>query len=118
MRVVVVDDSQVVRRQVVELLKERKGIAVVGEAGDLPDGLRIVKETKPDFVVLDLNLPSGSGFRMVTDLKTEGLAPKVIVLTNYSDESFRRHAEYLGVHSFLDKSNEFERIADVIEAGI
>jgi len=114
MRVVVVDDSLVVRRQVVNLLRERSGIEVVGEAGDLADGLRTVKETRPDFVVLDLNLPGGSGFRLVGDFKRQGLHPKVVVLTNYADDAFRQHAEYLGVYSFLDKSNEFERIADVI----
>ncbi len=117
MRVVVVDDSLVVRRQVVGLLRERNDIEVVAEAGDLADGLEAVEGTRPDFVVLDLNLPSGSGFRLVGDFKAHGLHPKVVVLTNYADDAFRRHAEFLGIHAFLDKSNEFEKVADIIVGG-
>src|SRR5579864_4767535 len=61
LRVVLVDDSLEVRRRVAESLSEVQGVVIVGQAGDVPSGLRLLSEQQPDVLILDIELPGQSG---------------------------------------------------------
>ena len=108
MKIVIVDDSAVIRQRLVRQLRELDGIEVVGEADDVPVARKLVEKLKPDVAVLDIRMPSGSGADLVQELKQLKPAPTVIMLTNYPYPENRKKCMDLGADFFFDKSTEFQ----------
>ena len=108
MKIVIVDDSIVIRQRLVRQLRELDGIEVVGEANDVPVARKLVEKLKPDVAVLDIRMPSGSGADLVQELKQLKPAPTVIMLTNYPYPENRKKCMALGADFFFDKSTEFQ----------
>ena len=81
-RVLVVDDNAVIRRGVTSLLGEARDIAVVGEAGDGREAIRLAEQTRPDVVLLDIRMPVMDGVTAAASLSQHA---RVMMLT-YSDE--------------------------------
>ncbi|MGE5313334.1 MAG: response regulator transcription factor [Acidobacteriota bacterium] len=113
-KIVIVDDSVSIRRSVAEMLGEYPDLVLVGEAGCVEDGLRTIVEQKPDVVVLDIIMPGGSGLGLINPVKLLYPRCRVIMLSNHTDEWIRRQAQTYGADHFLDKTFEFEQLADVI----
>ena len=114
MRIVIVDDSAVIRQRLVRLLSELYGIEVVGQADDVPVAKELVKKLKPDVAVLDIRMPSGSGADLVQELKQLKPAPTVIMLTNYPYPENRKKCMDLGADFFFDKSTEFQEMVGLL----
>jgi DNA-binding NarL/FixJ family response regulator len=110
----VVDDSPIIRKQVVEMLNEDPDIEVVGESSDVAEALLCVIRKSPDVIVLDISMPGGSGFGLLEYVKNHRLASRVIMLSNYSDASYRAQAQIYGADYFFDKSNEFEKVIEAV----
>ena len=108
MKIVIVDDSIVIRQRLVRQLRELDGIEVVGEADDVPVARKLVEKLKPDVAILDIRMPSGSGADLVQELKQLKPAPTVIMLTNYPYPENRKKCMALGADFFFDKSTEFQ----------
>jgi DNA-binding NarL/FixJ family response regulator len=88
---------------------------VVGCAGEASEAAEQIAELQPDVVVLDLALRCGSGFQVLSEMRSLGVRPVTIVLTNYSYEPFRKAAYELGAAHFFDKSIEFGEVPKVID---
>lgn len=116
MNVFLVDDSPVVIERLEEMLDPLPGIEVIGYAADIPEALRSIREAKPDVVLLDLHLPSGSGIEVLKKIKKEMPATVVIVLTNYAFPQYSEKCMELGAHAFLDKSSDFTSIPEMVWA--
>jgi len=116
LRVVVVDDSALVRGHLVEMLGEIERVEVVGEAEDAPSGVARVKELRPEVVILDLQMPGESG--LVALERLQGLLPdtKVIILTNHANSFYRKKCMETGASYFFDKSVEFEKVGETVRA--
>ena len=114
MRIVIVDDSVVIRQRLVRQLREMDGIEVVGEADDVPVARKLVEKLKPDVAVLDIRMPSGSGADLVQELKQLKPAPTVIMLTNYPYPENRKKCMALGADFFFDKSTEFQEVVRLL----
>jgi len=114
MRIVIVDDSVVIRQRLVRQLREMDGIEVVGEADDVPVARKLVEKLKPDVAVLDIRMPSGSGADLVQELKQLKPAPTVIMLTNYPYPENRKKCMDLGADFFFDKSTEFQEMVGLL----
>jgi DNA-binding NarL/FixJ family response regulator len=84
-RVVLVDDHAVVRRGLGDLLASTEDIDVVGTAGDGDEALDTVRETRPDVVVMDLQMPVTDGVEATRTILAEELGAQVLVLTSFSD---------------------------------
>ena len=115
MRVLLIDDSTVVRSRLVRLLEDLGDIEVE-EADDGPDGLASVRRQRPDAVILDIRLRTASGLEVLQELKREPLPPLVIMLTNHASEHHRRWCEEHGADFFFDKTCEFQKVLDVLSA--
>ena len=115
MRLLIVDDSTLVRELLIDRLSEVRGINIVGEAGDAPDALDMIRRLKPDAVVLDFKMPNGNGLRVLNGMRAENLSALVVVLTNYPFSQYRNACLKAGAHYFLDKSTEFEKITEILE---
>ena len=102
-RVFLVDDHEVVRRGVAEVLEDDPGISVVGEAGTVAEALARVPAVRPDVAVLDMRLPDGTGDALCRELRARLPGLSCLVLTSYADQEARDAALAAGAAGFLLK---------------
>jgi len=117
MRVFIADDSTVLQECLVALLSDLKDIQVVGQARDVPGAIEFLRQLEPEVVILDIRMPGGSGIEVLRSIRAASPKPPpfVIILTNYPYPQYRKECEEAGADFFLDKSTEFERIAEILE---
>jgi two-component system, NarL family, response regulator DevR len=102
-RAFLVDDHEVVRRGVAEVLEDDPGITVAGEAGSCAEALARVPAVRPDVVVLDMRLPDGDGAALCRELIARMPGLRCLVLTSYSDPDALDAAVQAGASGFLLK---------------
>lgn len=85
-KILLVDDHEVVRRGLRSLLDNVSDFEIVGEAGTAEDAVRLAKSTKPDVVVLDVRLPDQSGVEACREIRSELPDTQVLMLTSYADD--------------------------------
>ena len=113
MRVIIVDDSKIVRERLVSLLTSIKDIRIVGQAENTIEAKILVKELNPDVVILDLRMPGGIGIDVLSNIKEFNPLIKVIIFTNYHFPQYKEKCLSLGADYFLSKSEEYEKILDI-----
>lgn len=113
-RVVLADDHPIVRDGLKKLLVLEEDIAVVGEASDGREVIRVVQETRPDVVVLDLRMPNMDGLAALQALQQLDSKPKVIVLTASEDKNEFVQAMKLGCSGIVLKQTAPELIVKSI----
>jgi DNA-binding NarL/FixJ family response regulator len=113
-KVLIADDSAVVRQRLAELISEIERVEVVSQAGDALEALAAIEETTPDVAILDIRMPGANGIEALAEIKKERPAPVVIMLTNYPYPQYRKKCLDAGADYFFDKSTEFERVVEVI----
>ncbi|OIV38199.1 DNA-binding response regulator [Mangrovactinospora gilvigrisea] len=102
-RVFLLDDHEVVRRGVHELLSSEDDIEVVGEAGSAADALVRIDATRPDVAVLDVRLPDGSGVEVCREVRSRNADVKCLMLTSYSDDEALFDAIMAGASGYVLK---------------
>ncbi len=107
-KLLVADDSELIRLRLVEMLRGLPGVDAVETAGNLAQTLDQVFECPPDLTVLDLHLPDGNAIQILAALKRIAPAMQIVVLTNDASEFNRRRCMEEGAGAFFDKSKEFE----------
>src|SRR5688572_32361673 len=85
-RVLVVDDHEVVRRGLCEILEQEGDLTICGEAGTAAQALELAAATAPDVVVLDVRLPDGDGVSVCRELRRGSVRPACLILTSYPDD--------------------------------
>jgi two-component system, NarL family, response regulator DevR len=103
LRVFLVDDHEVVRRGVAEVLEDDPGITVAGEAGSVAEALARVPAVRPDVVVIDMRLPDGDGASLCRTLRARVPGLRCLVLTSYSERAALDAAVRAGASGFLLK---------------
>ena len=86
LRLLVVDDHEVVRQGLVALLDRRPGFHVVAEAGTVEEAMTQARRHQPDLVIMDVRLPDGSGIEACRDIRAELPATRVVMLTSFPDD--------------------------------
>jgi len=102
-RLLVVDDHEVVRQGLVAMLDRRPGFQVVAEAGSVADAIAEARRHQPDLVVMDVRLPDGSGVEACREIRAELPDTRVIMLTSYPDEEAVMSAIIAGASGYLLK---------------
>jgi DNA-binding NarL/FixJ family response regulator len=102
-RAFLVDDHEVVRRGVAEVLEDDPGITVAGEAGSCAEALARVPAVRPDVVILDMRLPDGDGATLCRDLIQRVPGLRCLVLTSFSEQDALDAAVRAGASGFLLK---------------
>lgn len=115
-RVLLVDDHQMVRQGLVFFLSTQPGIQVVGEAGSAEEGLRLVDEVQPDVVLMDIVLPNLSGIEALHTINEQYPAIDVIVLSSFVDTSKVIQAIQAGAAGYLMKDVDPDELAAAIHA--
>jgi DNA-binding NarL/FixJ family response regulator len=103
LRVFVVDDQEVVRRGVRELVNAAGGLVVVGEASTVAEALARIPASRPDVAVLDVRLPDGSGVDLCRELQSRLPNLECLMLTSYPDEQAMLDAFLAGAAGFVIK---------------
>lgn len=102
--VFLLDDHEVVRRGVHELLSVEDDIEVVGEAGTAADALVRIPATRPDVAVLDVRLPDGSGVEVCREIRSQDESIKCLMLTSYADDEALFDAIMAGASGYVLKA--------------
>lgn len=110
-RVLLIDDSPLIRLGLRSALEDYADITIVAEAGSAADGLAAVTKHKPDVVLLDLHLPDKSGLLVCRDLLKLRPQTKVLVLTSSSNERNVQEALSAGARGYLLKDNDGAALA-------
>lgn len=115
MKILIADDSSVVRERLKNLLTDVQGLEVVGQAEDALEARDLVEKLRPDVAILDLRMPKGSGADVLLDIKKLNPTPMVIMLTNYPHPENRKKCMERGADYFFDKSTEFQKVLSVLK---
>lgn len=109
-RILIVDDSALLCERISDFLSSMGMVEVVGSATRPLEALEGIQMHNPDVVILDLHLVGGSGLEVLEGLQTQTKRPKVIVLTNYPYDEYRKKCLTNGAMAFLDKTTEFGKL--------
>jgi two-component system response regulator DevR len=114
--VYIVDDSQMMRERLTELVADIAGVEIVGQSGDPFEALDTIRKSHPDVVILDIRLPRRSGIDVLKDIKSEPRAPIIIMITNYPYRQYRQGCMAAGADYFFSKTDEFETIRETLSS--
>jgi len=114
LRVFLLDDHEIVRRGIADLLEAEPGITVVGEAGTAGEALRRIPAAQPDVAVLDARLPDGSGIDVCRDIRSTLPSVRCLILTSYDDEDAVFAAVMAGASGYLLKQIRGTSLVDAI----
>ena len=103
LRLLVVDDHEIVRQGLVALLDRRAGFEVVAQAGTVAEAVDQARRHQPDIVVMDVRLPDGSGIEACREIRAELPGTRVLMLTSYPDEEAVMSAIIAGASGYLLK---------------
>ena len=110
-RVLLIDDSPIIRLGLRSALEDFTDISIVGEAGTAAAGVAAVTQLKPDVVLLDLHLPDKSGFQACRELLKTRPQTQVLILTSNSGERNVQEAMNAGARGYLLKDNDGAALA-------
>jgi len=116
LRVLVVDDHEVVREGLVAMLDRRPGFRVVAEAGTVAESLEMARKFQPELVVMDVRLPDGSGIEACREIRAEFPQTRVVMLTSYPDEEAVFSAIVAGASGYLLKQVRARDLVSALEA--
>ena len=114
--VFLVDDHEIVRRGVRELIEATDDLSVVGEAGSAEEALMLIPQQMPDVVVLDVRLPDGSGIDVCRDLHSLHPEIRFLILTAFEEDSALLSAILAGANGFLLKQIRSDVLCEAIRA--
>jgi two-component system response regulator DevR len=116
LRLLVVDDHEVVRQGLVALLDRRPGFQVVAEAGSVAEAIEQADRFEPDLVVMDVRLPDGSGIEACREIRARRPATRVIMLTSFPDDEAVLSAIVAGASGYLLKQTRARDLVAALEA--
>ena len=117
-RIMLADDHRLVRSALRRLLEAGGGMEVVAEAGDVEETVRKVEAYKPDVLVLDVDIPGGSGLEAIPRLLEISPRTAIVVLTMHSVPQFARVALRCGARGFVLKEAADTELVDAVRAAL
>ena len=114
-RVLLIDDHALCRKGLSELLQQRAGMKVIGLTGDPIQAVQLVRDERPDLVVMDLRMPLMDGPTLLLTIRGEGCTAPVVILTVSDAQEDMAEALRAGVRGYLLKDMEPDDILEAIE---
>jgi two-component system, NarL family, response regulator DevR len=113
-RVFLLDDHEVVRRGLRELLEADGGLEVVGEAGTAEEAIARIPPTRPDVAVLDVRLPDGDGIEVCREVRSSHPEIQCVILTSFTDDQALLQAILAGASGYVAKQLKGDDIVDAV----
>jgi two-component system, NarL family, response regulator DevR len=113
-RIFLLDDHEVVRRGVRELLEANDDFEVVGEAATAEEGLSRIPPTKPDVAIIDMRLPDGNGVEVCREVRSHDASIQCLILTSFADDEALFDAIMAGAAGYLLKQIKGTDLVDGI----
>ncbi len=113
-RVFLVDDHEIVRRGISQLVDAEPDLEVVGEAGTVHEAIRRIAATTPDVAVLDVRLPDGNGIDLCRDIRSRHPEIFCLILTGYDDDQALRSAVLAGASGYVLKDVRSRALVEAI----
>lgn len=104
LRIVIADDHSAFRDRLAEFLKNRKELAVVGQARDGFEAVTVTQILHPDLILMDIRMPDMSGLEAAKQIKATCPGTKVVFVTLHEEKTYRLMGEIIGVDGFVSKS--------------
>ncbi len=114
MKILIADDSDLMRDRIKESLKNIKGVEILEEAKDGIEAVKLIDEKKPDLVLLDIRMPQLNGIGVLKKMKENGSNAKVCILTNYPYSQYKEKCLQEGADYFFDKNQDFHTLKSLI----
>ena len=116
MRVLIADDSKIIRSRIAKILSEYKQIDSIDEANNVQEAIELIHKSYPNVLILDIKMPDGNGMEVLNAIGHDhSPSPVVIVITNYPFPEYEKEYMTAGADFFFDKSSEFKLMKKVIE---
>ncbi len=115
MKILIVDDSDILRNHLMTILSEMENVEIVGESIDTVSAIKDVRKKKPDLVILDIRIPGEGGIHVLKVIKEKNSGSKVAIYTDYPYPQYRTKCMEIGADYFFDKSTETEKLIDTIK---
>jgi DNA-binding NarL/FixJ family response regulator len=113
-RVYIVEDSEIIRKRIFRLLSAIEFVEICGSCDELKLAVKEIELTKPDAVILDISVKEGNGIKMIKEIKSKVPGTSVVMFTNFDIKNYKEMAFHEGADYFLDKSNEFTQLTDIL----
>lgn len=115
-RVMVVDDHQIVRKGVVALINSEPDLCVIAEAADGRQAVELFREHRPDITLMDLRLPGMGGAEATRAIRQEFPTARIIVLTTFDGDEDIYRALQAGAQSYLLKGMSYDELLDAVRS--
>lgn len=114
-RILIVDDHEVVRMGLRSLLERKEGLLVVGEADGVKDAVRAAQQSQPDVVIMDIRLPDGNGVEACRQIREANPDTRVIMLSAFADDEALFGSIMAGASGYILKQARGQNLAEAIE---
>lgn len=113
-RIVLVDDHPLVREWLINLIHQQSDLTVCSETENAPSALSAVEATKPDLVIVDINLKNSSGVELIKDLKESHSDVPVLVLSMHDESLYAARAFRAGARGYVNKRETTQKVIEAI----
>ena len=114
MTILLVDDSDIFRSRLVEILTNNNSKSDILEANNILEAKEIMEDTLPDILITDIRMPGGTGLDLIKHVRKENPVTLIIVITNYPESQYKVEAFKTGANYFYDKSSEMDNLIETI----
>lgn len=114
--VMIIDDHEVVRRGIAEVIERSEGMTVVAEAGTVAEAVRRALLVRPQVMLVDLQLPDGTGIDIMREVREQLPETRAVVLTSFDDDDALAEALEVGAAAYVLKTVRGAEIADVVRS--
>jgi len=116
MKIVIADDSSLLRERIKNLLNSIDTASIVYEAENGVEALQLIIEKEPDLVILDIRMPEMNGIEVLNKISELGLELKVCMLTSYPYKQYREKCFAAGASYFFDKNQSMDGLTELVIA--
>jgi two-component system response regulator FimZ (fimbrial Z protein) len=114
-KIVIIDDHPMIRGTVSDVLQADPELDVLGASGDGEDGLKMVFDTNPDLVILDLDLPRMDGLSIIRRIRTQSNAMRILVLSAKPEQVMAAHTRLAGANGYVGKGREMSELITAVK---
>lgn len=119
LKVVLIEDSPVLRQMLCDILEEIRGLEIVGEVEAEDQALAMLEQQKPDVAIIDLELSKGNGLNVLRQIYAQPdryRSLQAVVFSNHAHASVRERCRLLGAAAFFDKTFQMDDLLDYLQA--